>query len=195
MKKIYIYTGTGAYQARDVEGCLAVFDIDYERICEHDFAKLGPADICVVPGGAIRSYLKAWNEPIREQLKNFVANGGVYIGICAGAYVAGATFDGSEGLSAVPASFVYRKRQGFPVAVTASGDRFEVIDENAPDLSGLSGAVVLEDDAGHPLAVQVKQGRGSYYLFSVHLEGSVYHKKLPHASESAKYFVKFLTSV
>ena len=195
MKKIHIYVGAGAYQARDVEGCLAVLDLDYERICEHDLAKLGASDICIVPGGAIRSYLRAWSGPIHEQLKNFVARGGVYIGICAGAYVAGASFDGIEGLGAVPTSFAYRKRQGFPLAVTVDGDRFEVIDENGPDLSDLAGTVVLQDEAGHPLALQVKQGEGSYYLFSVHLEGSVYHKKLPQTSDSAKYFVKFLASV
>lgn len=51
MKTIYLYTGTGAYQAKDIENFFAVFGFDYQRIHESELFQLKPDGIFIVPGG------------------------------------------------------------------------------------------------------------------------------------------------
>lgn len=59
---------------------------------------LSPFDIIVFSGGSGSGQAKAIGEAGRANVKKFVENGGGYLGICAGAYLATAGYDWSIGL-------------------------------------------------------------------------------------------------
>jgi len=52
-------------------------------------------DVVVFPGGAARSQAKAIGEAGLKNVREYVRNGGGYVGICAGAYLACSNFDWS----------------------------------------------------------------------------------------------------
>lgn len=194
MKKIYLYTGKGAYQAKDLENFFAVFDFDYERICEHDLLVLKSDDIFIVPGGQVEEYLSTWTSDDRRIVRDFVKQGGVYIGICAGVYVAGSSFEGIDGLGLVDEIFDYQERQDFLKVENREGDSFELILENGPDMS-IEGDIILSDHSGKAQALEIKLGAGKVSLFAAHPEGSVYYEKYPDKFSGAKFFSKFLSSI
>ncbi|OGY40634.1 MAG: hypothetical protein A2Y82_05330 [Candidatus Buchananbacteria bacterium RBG_13_36_9] len=196
MKTIYLYTGKGAYQAKDVENFLAVFDFDYKRLNEHDLGELNSQDIFIVPGGEIKTYLPAWGTDGIKKIKEFVSSGGIYIGICGGAYVAGKSFKGVLGFNFFPKELIYRKFQSIIEVNDANGNRWQLIAENGPDLSVLDpDKIILTDNDAKPQAIQIKYGQGLVYLFSSHPEGSVFYNQLPQNFSGAKFFDQFLKRI
>lgn len=193
MKKIYIYTGNGAYQARDIENCLNVFDVDYYRICEHDMFNIEKKSVLIVPGGMITSYLPSWGEEGRLFIANFVKNGGIYIGICAGVYVAGKQYKNQTGLAFFDENLEYLKHKSVINAKDNDGEILSLVAENGPDLSVIKNStIILRGDNNKPQAVKISFGKGQVYLFSSHPEGSVYYNCLPQEFSGAKWFVSFL---
>jgi glutamine amidotransferase-like uncharacterized protein len=193
MKTICLYTGKGAYQAKDVENFLAVFDFDYKRLNEHDLGELNNQDIFIVPGGEIKAYLPAWGTDGIEKIREFVSSGGIYIGICGGAYVAGKSFKGVPGLNFFPKELIHRKFQTIIEVSDVAGNRWQLISENGPDLSELTpDKIILTDNDGKPQAIRIKCGKGLVYLFSSHPEGSVFYNQLPQNFSGAKFFSQFL---
>jgi len=195
MKNIYLYTGQGAYQAKDVENFLAVFDFDYQRIGENQLSKLIVPGIFIVPGGQIKAYLPAWKKVGQQKIKKFVAAGGIYIGICAGAYIAGKKFDNTLGLGFVANELKYRKHQSIVNVVDQNNKKWQLIAENGPGLALVKAdKIILSDSNGRPQAIIIKFGKGFVYLFAAHPEGSVYYNKMPQRFSGAKFLFKFLKS-
>lgn len=196
MKNIFIYTGKGAYQAKDIENFLAVFNYDYSRICQHELDQLGPQDVFIVPGGRIRDYLSAWGEVGVEKIQSFVEQGGVYIGICAGAYVAGATYENVPGLGFTPESFKRTEHHSIVSVSDEAGVNYKLIAENGPIFNqNMEGAVLLWDDKKQPQAIEISQGLGRVILFASHPEGSVYDQEPPQKFSGAIYFKQLLKRV
>ena len=196
MKNIYLYTGTGAYQAKDIEIFLAVFDFDYRRLHESEFFDLEPNGIFIVPGGQIRSYLPAWGESGISAIKEFVSKGGIYIGICSGAYVAGTSFDDAKGLNFFKKELEHKKSQKIIEVTDESDNRWNLISENGPDLSGIKAdSVILRDRDNKPQALKIHFGKGQVYLFASHPEGSIYYDQPPQNFSGAKFFNSFLKSL
>lgn len=196
MKKIYIYTGNGAYQARDMENCLNVFEIDYYRICEHDISNIAEKSVLIVPGGMISSYLPSWGENGKRFIINFVRNGGIYIGICAGVYVAGKQYKNQTGLAFFDENLEYSKHQSIINVKDNEGGSLSLIAKNGPNLSVIKNReVILRDDNNKPQAVKMSFGEGQVYLFSSHPEGSVYCNYSPQEFSGAKWFVSFLKNL
>lgn len=199
MKNIYIYSGKGAYQAKDIENFLSVFDFKYERACEHDIGLLSGNEgqkIFIVPGGKIRDYLPSWGKRGIEAIRNFVKKGGIYIGICAGSYVAGKKFRGDKGLEFYNDEIPHIKYQGIIKAKNKSGKVIELIAENGPDFSRIKeGKILFIDFCGNAQILQIKFGKGQVLLFSSHPEGSVYYSKHPKKFSGAKYFTSLLKKI
>lgn len=196
MKKIQVYAGSGAYQAKDIENFLAVYEYDYDRITEDHLNGLDTNSILIVPGGEIGVYLSAWGEEGVRAIRQFVESGGIYIGICAGAYIAGKKFEGVPGLNFIPQ--VLSKKNGQQILNTQDklGATVQLVYENGPDLSEVSSdEIVLKDEAGKPQAVGINFGQGKVYLFSAHPEGSVYYKEIPQEFSGAKFFDQFLKDI
>lgn len=186
MKNIFVYTGKGAYQARDIESFLAVFDYDYERICEHDFAELGQNDLLIVPGGAIKEYEEVFGAHASE-INKFITDGGTYIGICAG-------------VSALAITGMIPKvihERGFTElsATDTEGRHYDVLAENPPVLPSIDGAETLLTGEGERiLALRFSKGQGTVLLLAVHTEGSVYYNKHPKEFSGAKFLQKLISS-
>ena len=193
MKNIYLYTGSGANQANEVESTLQAYDINYNRVCEHQLSSLTQNDIFIIPGGDPQEILKNWQTKDLEKIRQFVTNGGIYIGICAGVYVADKNHLGYNGLGLV-SNIKDRATHSQIINVKDSaGNLMEMVVENNPDLSDIKDSeVVLNDEDNNPVAIRIYYGKGQVYLFAHHIEGSVYYKKLPHDYASSQYFVDFL---
>jgi glutamine amidotransferase-like uncharacterized protein len=54
------------------------------------------ADVWIQPGGQSREALRAMNEQLKSNIKTFVAQGGAYVGFCAGMFVASEWIDKEE---------------------------------------------------------------------------------------------------
>jgi hypothetical protein len=187
MKILFIFTGKGAYQARDVENFLNVFDYDYERVCEHDLAKLDRNDLLIVPGGAIKEYEKVFEAYATEMIK-FIGNGGTYIGICAG-------------VSALAATGIIPKvihENGFIElsATDTEGKNYDFLAENPPVLSQIDGAETLLIGEGEKiLALRFSKGVGTVLLLAVHAEGSAYYNHHPKDFSGTEFLKKLINSV
>jgi glutamine amidotransferase PdxT len=196
MKTIKLYTGTGAYQAKDIENFLVVYDYDYERIDEHQFANLNKNSVLIVPGGEIAAYLSAWGTAGVQAIRDFVSAGGIYIGICAGAYIAGQEFEGTPGLNFVPQILTRNNGQKILDVTDKNDSLIHLVYENGPDLDEITAdEIILKDETGKPQAIEINFGEGKVYLFAAHPEGSVYHKQMPQEFSGAKFFDKFLKTI
>lgn len=189
MKTIYIYTGKGAYQAKDVENFLAVFEYDYNRINEFELDRFTSKDILIVPGGEIKAYLPAMGAKGIETIQKSVNSGGFYIGICAGVYIAGGSYNNISGFNFFPQVLVGNTMQATIDVIDETGAKFQLINENGPNLSVIEVAqVILKDSADNPQAVVINCGQGQVYLFAAHPEGSVYYELPPQYFSGAEYF-------
>ncbi len=193
MKPIFLYTGIGAYQAKDVENFLACFELDYIRICEHDLEQLSGKALFIVPGGQIRAYLPSWKKSGIKKIKEFVQHGGSYIGLCAGSYVAGRSFSSAKGLGFISREFQHRNFQKIIRVRDENGKEFEMIAENGPDFSGLTeGRTLWCGVEGEPQLIEIVSDKGKVFLFASHPEGGIYYKKDPRIFSGSKRFLKFL---
>ena len=195
MKKILLYTGKGAYQAKDLENFLTAFDFDYQRICEHELNLLTGQKIFIVPGGKISDYLPTWKPSGINRIKNFVRNGGIYIGICAGAYVAGESYNNVRGLAFANQSLPYRRRIRLTKAQSNTGKKFDLLSENGPDLTAIAGETIIRGKNGEAQAVKIDYGKGQIYLFSSNPEGSICYNLPPKKFSGAKFFSGFLKQI
>lgn len=193
MKKVNVYTGTGAYQARDIENFLGVFNYDFKRLHESQFADLDANEVLIVPGGQVSAYLPSWGQDGAEAIRKFVSAGGAYVGICAGAYVAGKHFQSQVGLNFFPSELEYTSNQQIINVQDESGRAWQLVTENGPDLSQIKAdSVILKDEQGQPKVIEINYGRGQVYLFAAHPEGSVFYRQLPQDFSGAKFFDQFL---
>ena len=71
---------------------LKVFDLTVEEIRKGDW---NGARVLIHPGGSGGGQGRALGEEGREQIRRFVADGGGYVGVCAGAYLATCDYDWS----------------------------------------------------------------------------------------------------
>ena len=196
MKNIYVYSGKGAYQSRDIENCLNVFDLDYYRVCEHNLDDIKEKSVLIVPGGIVGSYLPSWGESGKAIIKNFVQRGGIYIGICAGVYVAGKEYKNEQGLSFFNENPEYTKYQSLVKVNDNKGESLFLVTENGPDLSVIkNNTVILKDENNKPQAVKISIGEGEAYLFSSHPEGSIYYNQSPREFSGSKWFISFLKNL
>src|SRR5690606_8853243 len=65
------------------------------RVCGEDIrdGALAAADVLIFPGGSGRGIGNGIQEKGREEVLNFIRNGGGYLGVCAGAYFAASGSD------------------------------------------------------------------------------------------------------
>ena len=99
---VAVYSDSGV--SRKLHELLAVLDqhsaIAYDRVKAADIrrGKLAEYDVVIHPGGSASKQAKALEETGLEQIRAFVSEGGGYVGICAGAYLASCDYSWSLGI-------------------------------------------------------------------------------------------------
>jgi type 1 glutamine amidotransferase len=145
--KVAIYQGPGAPEssATNVSKVVALIPGASSRILtaeEVGTVDLALFDVVVFPGGSGSGQAKAIGETGRAKVKAYVRNGGGYVGICAGAYLACTNFDWGLGLlNASTVSSKWMRGSGFvdlevahdgrPILGAVEG-RFKVRYNNGP---------------------------------------------------------------
>lgn len=100
MKKIYIYNDQGVFTqhlpqlkqwASRIFNSKYIFDINANSIKSE--INLNNEDILIMPGGHARFYSEKLNGQGCKNIRNFIKNGGLFIGICGGSYFASTKVD------------------------------------------------------------------------------------------------------
>ena len=127
---IGVYNDVGAGKSlQDLLRVLRGFDqVNYQELSAEDIrrGRLEEFDLLIHPGGSGSNQGNQLGSPGRKQIKTFVSEGGGFIGICAGAYLASADYSWSLGL--LDAKVLDRKHWArgtgsVEIAVEESGQR------------------------------------------------------------------------
>jgi len=99
---VAVYKGAGTSKSREtlVHVLTGQPNFEVRHVAAQDIqeGKLSGCDVLIQPGGSGSGQGKALGEAGREQVRQFVAAGGGYVGVCAGAYLATCDYDWSLGI-------------------------------------------------------------------------------------------------
>jgi glutamine amidotransferase-like uncharacterized protein len=147
---------------------------DSDELSAMSDAELKAHRLLIVPGGNFQEIGTALKTDTAAKLRNAVGGGLNYLGICAGAFFAGASpYNGLNLTSGVMFPFYALEHQGVrkaPVVIsTADAPPVEVYWEDGPQLTGW-GEVVARYPDRTPAVVQGTFGDGWVVLTGVHAE-------------------------
>ena len=139
-----------------------------------DESKLRAYRLIVVPGGNFVDVGNGLSARATASLRNAVGSGVSYLGVCAGAFFAGASpYNGLNLTGGVRFPFYALEQRGVrkaPVLITpATGAPIEVYWEDGPQLTGWGRPVATYPD-GAPAVAQGRFGGGWVVLTGVHAE-------------------------
>jgi len=201
MKNIAVYTGKGAYLAKDIEAYLSSHDFDYQRINETDIKSdcLKKIDTFIVGGGNISELLPAFRKE-KGKILEFIKNRGKYIGICAGAYIASKYYYSKQnkkkrGLGIV--DVIYKSGKGekkVKVYFPFCGEKINLYFCNGPIVESLGNDnLLIAHNNNKKIGIIKKElGKGVIFLFSAHPEGNLYKNVSSHDLGSDLFFRKLL---
>ena len=188
--RIALFAGTGAVLAQDVGVALAKLNLHYTEVTESDIkrGKLKDFNILIIPGGYTAVMLDTLEGEPFDSIRRFVASGGKYIGICAGAYLAPQVVKlhaGREapGLNIIAVENVRRSGMGLrkinivnpdhPITKGYQGE-LTIWYQNGPYMKpGNLVTVLAMYDTTYAAIVVANYHKGKVVLFSVHPEGSL----------------------
>lgn len=201
MKNIAIYTGKGAYMAKDVETYFSNHDLDYERINERDIERGGLKKIntFIVGGGHISELISVFRKE-KKNIVDFIKNGGKYIGICAGAYIVckyyySQTNQKKRGLGLVDVVYKTGKEEKkVEVDFPFCGEKIKLYFCNGPIIEKMGeDDILIAQDKSKKIGIIKKEfGEGLIYLFSAHPEGNLYKNVTAKDLDSEIFFNKLL---
>jgi glutamine amidotransferase-like uncharacterized protein len=191
---ILLFDGTGASPS-SVSGLRAVLEatnLSYETVTSAELDSLDEAALrrhrlLIVPGGNFVDMGNGISPRTALRIRSAVNHGLNYLGVCAGAFLAGdSPYNGINLTSGVRFPFYSAEAQGVrkaAVAITsASGTRLEHYWEDGPQLAGW-GEVVARYPDTTPAIAQGAVGSGWVVLTGIH----------PEASERWRYGLNFTT--
>jgi len=187
-------TGTSRNDVAALEGILKDNQLDYATVNDSELNAMGESQIrasrlLIVPGGNFVDIGHSLTPGTTASIRSAVQNGLNYLGICAGAFVAGSFPEPYNGLnltSGVQFGFYSAEGQGIRKAAVAiavaGGPTLDHYWEDGPQLTGW-GNVVGKYPDGTPAIVEGTSGRGWVILTGVH----------PEAPESWRQGMSFTT--
>jgi len=193
-RKACIYAGSGAVLAKDVEVALDKLAIPRLEVDEHDIreGKLRNCSVLCVPGGYTEWYVEALGQEGFERIREFVAGGGGYIGICAGAYLAPRRVEvpgRPPGLGIIDILNERRSGRGLRTItvirpehplVEGYEEEMEIWYKNGPMIEpGQDVEMLAVYEEGPAAIVCSRYGQGRVIIFSPHPEGSLEGKVDP----------------
>ena len=192
--KVCLYSGPGGELAADVEFVLQELEISYCKL-DHEVIKEGELKSCsilIIPGGYTLRLVQSLSKKGLEVIRKFVSNGGGYIGICAGAYLATERVEilgKPPGLGII--NIVNKRRRGVGIKKIILKDHpvtkgikkeLTIRYQNGPD-------IIIQRDAeevasyknGTTAIATAYYGKGKVIVFSPHPEGSITQGVMPTA--------------
>jgi glutamine amidotransferase-like uncharacterized protein len=170
--------GTSPNDVSAFEMVLKSHSADYEKantsaLNRMDAAKLRSYSLLMVPGGNFLEIGNGLSPQGRACVQNAVAEGLNYLGVCAGAFVAGSRGSNSLNLVKVNFKFYAAEDRGVRKAVVpialAEGRILQHYWEDGPQMTGW-GLVVGKYADGTPAIVEGRVGKGWVVLSGVHAE-------------------------
>ncbi|MFX1486908.1 MAG: BPL-N domain-containing protein [Promethearchaeota archaeon] len=196
--KVAVFAGTGVKTAPDVRIALERLTVTHQEVNEKDIqeGKLLGHDILVVPGGYTWLYMPSLGNLGRKRIRSFVAQGGKFIGICSGAYIAPKLVilpsefnEVQTGLDIIDVEIKRAKGRGIrkikivkPEHPIVSGyyGSIRIYYQNGPLMKAGPGVEVLAVYETAEGAILLSNfGKGKVILFSPHPEGSLHHNVNP----------------
>ncbi len=183
---VCLYSGSGAELAKDVEFALNELDVSYSKADEDDIRKgnLENYSVLIIPGGYTKRAVSSLGEKGFELIRKFVAGGGCYIGICAGAYLAAKRVEipgRPQGLAIIDIENVRKTGigmrkiylQSHPITKDLKRE-LEIYYQNGPEIL-IKGEVkeVARYKNGSSAIITASFGKGKVVIFSSHPEGSI----------------------
>jgi len=178
---VLLFAGTGA-SPNDVtafERILTQENVSYSRVSSAQLERMSESDLAthrllLIPGGNFVEMGNGLTPATAARLKTAVGGGLNYLGVCGGAFLAGASpYNGINLTSGVRFPFYGLEDRGVrkaPVAVTtAAGQTIDHYWEDGPQLNGW-GEVVARYPDGTPAVVQGHVGDGWVILTGTHPE-------------------------
>ena len=173
-------TGTSANDVAAVETILNSNHLSYStanssQMNEMNEAQLRGYRLLIIPGGNFIDMGRSLNSSTAANIHNAVQNGLNYLGICAGAFLAGNSsyYNGLNLTSDVKFGFYSVEEKGIRKAAVeiavAGAPTLEHYWEDGPQFTGW-GAVVGKYPEGTPAIVEGTSGRGWVILSGVHPE-------------------------
>ena len=192
---ILLFTGVGT-SPNDVKALEAILNRNALRYSTADSLQLNRMSsaqlqryrLLIVPGGNFEIIGNNLTPATARSIRNAVQSGTNYLGICAGAFLAGnSPYNGLNLTSGVRFPFYSIENQGIrktAVAITdAAGTKLDQYWEDGPQLAGW-GSVVAKYPDGTPAVAQGTVGNGWVVLTGIH----------PEAPESWRGGIMFSTS-
>lgn len=154
---LYEGWGAGGKGPKMLEDTLQSAEFRVTRVSPEDIraGKLAGYKVLIVPGGLSQTQGIALGEDGREMIRKFVADGGSYVGICAGCYLASCNYKWS--LNILPVKVVDSKnwergRGTLPLKLTAEGRQWFGRSESEVKTIYHNGPILkAEPDAGERL--------------------------------------------
>jgi glutamine amidotransferase-like uncharacterized protein len=178
---ILLFAGTGT-SPNDVTAISAILQdadlpfaiIDTARVNAMDAAEFRDHRLLIVPGGNFERMGKALTAQAAANVRSAVMAGLNYLGICAGAFIAGnSPYNGFNLTQGTHFGFYAISAQGVRKAAvriaTADGKTIEQYWEDGPQLSGWGKPIAAYPD-GTPAAVEGSAGEGWMVLVGTHPE-------------------------
>jgi glutamine amidotransferase-like uncharacterized protein len=187
-RTVCVYAGSGAVLAKDVEVALDKLAMPYREMDERDIrsGRLEDCSLLIVAGGYTAKYVDALGEEGFEQIREFVAGGGGYIGICAGAYIAARNVEvpgRPPGLGIIEIENERKAGQGIRTITIAKPEHpvvkgytggVDIWYQNGPMMRAGEGVETLAIyEEGGAAIVCSTYGYGKVVIFSPHPEGSL----------------------
>jgi glutamine amidotransferase-like uncharacterized protein len=170
-------TGTSPNDVKAIEVLLTREKLSYATADEDELDVMTPeqlshVDLLIMPGGNFEEMGKNLSAQTPERIRDAVRGGVNYLGICAGAFIAG---DSPNGLKLADQRFAFFAdsakgvRKETVTLINGDGTRFPAYWEDGPQLTGWGDPLAKYPD-GTPAVVQGKVGKGWVVLTGVHLE-------------------------
>ena len=183
---VALYSGRGVWD----EGKMALiqmfraydFSIDTVNADYINSGSLEHYNLLVIPGGWAVNYRRDINSTGISNIRNFVQNGGVYLGICAGAYFAANTVEWRGRTYSYPLSLFNGVASG-PIDTIASWPNYSITSINVHDSNewvlyyggpyfygNIFDTIALYNINNKSAIIQLNYGRGIVILSGVHPE-------------------------
>lgn len=196
MNKIAIYSGPGSEMLENLTKFLEENSINYSLVDEKQIAANNfDFKTLIIGGGQISSIMPAIGDLGSENIIKFVENGGKYIGICAGAYVACQTFfdhpgKASKGIGL--STTVFDRGKGENVVEMMDGKKLFFCNGPLLKTLGTSEKIISQNADGTIVIIKKNLGQGKVYLFSAHPEGNIECKISAESLGSTDFFIDIL---